>query len=335
MDVNYHARGLAGSSGQAVNSSMVRPSGRMVGEVQAVRNSPVNALAGPHTQAFSNLDDARRAVAVPGCLTISCVGADKGIIHYRDGRFYIQCNERQIAVHSRDGWVTVLMSNSNGPGGLDLPLRWHCGYWRVNDAARDKVTTPSDWLGYGLIGTQAPDSGGLPLALANTALERFDFPPWPYGDFLKKWFVHDWLYPMPDHQGVWPAWAIKYAKNDQVLSLYLVEKLLNSRAFSCEDSILVYAREITGLGMTDGKSELIHRLTQGTNTPEVREHFSRVLRLRIRDVVSAGLFDSPKDVHAYMARFSFPKTTDGDVLKVVLLSDLRLDGRPRNGRTIT
>lgn len=195
----------------------------MAGEVQAVRNSPVNSLACPHTAAFSNLDSAQGAVARPAALTISYVGDDKSTISVRNGICSIQGYDRKIAVQPCDDWRTVLMSDSNRLGGLDLPLRWHCGYWRVLDAAREKVTTPLDWLKYGLIGARAPEHGELPPELANTALERFDFPPGSDGDFLKKWLVHDWLNPLPDQPGVWPAWAIKYAKPHEVVYMHVFD----------------------------------------------------------------------------------------------------------------
>lgn len=167
----------------------------------------------------------------------------------------------------------------------------------------------------------------MPPEIAHAALERFDFEPSLHGDFLKKWFIHDWFNPLPENQRVWPAWAIKYAKHDEVVSLYLVEKLLDSGAFPCEAAIQAYAREIEGLDKTDPRSALIHRITQGLNTPSVCKYFFSPRTLKTaKQLLVPEYFDELRLVDDYMGQFTLPKTADGDVLKIALLSD-RLYGQ--------
>lgn len=322
MKVDNPARPRARSSRPAANTCIVRPVGRVV---KAVRNSANTALVFPDMANLSNPGCTPRKIAVRTSRATGPAQLENSVIHLHEGRFYIQGAGWRIEVPSLDGWGTVLMSKKKGPDGLSLPLRYHCGYWRIDDATKAKATTPLDWLEYGLIGNQAPESGELAREIAHTALGGFDFPPSLDGDFLKKWFIHDWFNPLPGNRGVLPAWAIKYAKPEKVVSMYFVQKLLNSGAFPCEAAVLAYQKQIEHLDGIGGIPALIYRVIEDINLPEVFKYFSSrgALDRAKKSLITA--FGEVKLVEAYMEQFTFPTNGNGDVLKIASLSG-RLDG---------
>lgn len=321
MNVDNSARPRAWSSRPAANTCIVRPLGRVV---KAVRNSARTALALPDMANLSNPGCTPRKIAVRTSRATGPAQLENSVTHLHEGKFYIQGAGRRIEVHSLDGWGTVLMSKKKGPDGLCLPLRYHCGYWRIDDATKAKATTPLDWLEYGLIGNQAPESGELAREIAHTALGGFDFPPSLNGDFLEKWFIHDWFNPLPGNQGGLPAWAIKYAKPEKVVSMYFVQKLLNSGAFPCEAAVLAYQREIARLKEIGGIPALIYRVIEDISLPGVCKFFSSpATLLKKKQSLVRKVFGGVRLVSAYLEQFTFPKTMDGDVLKIALLSRRR------------
>lgn len=324
MDVN-RTPGPAGSSGQFVNSSMSLFSGQVRGQVQSVGNS-VNVMAGPHAETSG-----RGAGVQFKDLIFFTRRADNSTIYSCDDKFYIKGGGGAVEVHSPDGWETVLMSSPNFSDGGDRPLRWHRGLWRVANGARAEVTTPLQWRACGLVGLEAPEVDLLDPAVAEMALDAFNFPQCPDGDFLKKWLVYDWRYPMPRHQGEgeggWPAWAIHYSAPERSVPPHLVQNLLDSGAFPNRAIIHAYAKTIARVFPTDDNEDLMYRLIQGKNTQRVCEYFSSVLKAKEKQLLIAGDLQGLGFLCAYRSEFEFPKTTDGKVLEVALLLDRRDGGR--------
>lgn len=321
MKVDNPARPPAWSSRPAANTCIVRPFREAV---KTVSNSANTTFVFPPRDNPSNPGCTWSEIAVSTSRATGPAQLENSVTHLHEGRFYIQGAGRRIEVHSLDDWVTVLMSKKKGPDGLCLPLRYHCGYWRIDDATKAKATTPLDWLEYGLIGNQAPESGELAREIAHTAIGGFDFPPSLDGDFLKKWFIHDWFNPLPGNRGVLPAWAIKYAKPEKVVSMYFVQKLLNSGAFPCEAAVLAYQRQIKRLDGIGGIPALIYRVIEGISLPGVCKFFSSpATLLKKKQSLVPKAFGGVRLVNAYLEQFTFPKTMDGDVLKIALLSRRR------------
>lgn len=230
MDVTHNARGSGTVSSMAARSTIAHPVGLTATELQGVHMSPVNALARPYAAVPSNRGDTSRNLRVPHAVPSA---PDTSNMWFRSGGYYIQGHKRDIAVYSLDNWVTTRMRDPRWPHGPGLPLRWHCGRWRVDDGASPNATTPLDWWNFGLVGSEPPTAVELPEfteVLISTVLYPFDFPAGPVGDLLKNWFVHDWFNPLPSQEGGWPAWAIKYAKCNAVLSLYCGQRQLSGAA---------------------------------------------------------------------------------------------------------
>ncbi|WP_350597506.1 hypothetical protein [Pseudomonas sp. 65/3-MNA-CIBAN-0223] len=157
-----------------------------------------------------------------------------------------------------------------------------------------------------------------------------------YGDFLKKWFIHEWSEPLTEHQGGVPAWAVKYAKPPAVQLLFLVPKLLNSGAFPCEAAILAYAREIRGWDKTVPCEELNYRITEGLNTPLMCKHlFNPETLKKAKESLLIKDFDMLRHVEDYMRQFTLPQTADGDVLKSRYCRTEPMATGPLPGRAIT
>lgn len=334
MNVDNQARQSVQPSSLVANTFSVRRPGAVVEEVQAVRNSSDNALVLPSAD-LSNPGCTLLQTAVPASLPTGREPSDNGVSYSKDdGKAYIEGGGgKQIAVYSLDNWKTVQMFEQQGATGVFLSIRRHCGHWRfIDDAAEHKVTTPVDWLEYGLIGDEAPKLGEEQQEFnrcIDIPLERFDFQQKLYGDFLQQWFLHDWFNPLPESRGVWPAWAIKYAKPEAVMSLYLVQKLLENGAFPCEAAVRAYEQEIKDQDKFDGGLELLNRVTEDCNSPDAYKHFhSRaILSNKKKLLFDSKAFDKMSLVHAYINQFEFPKTLDGDVLKIALLSARHLERR--------
>ena len=322
MNVDNQALPSVSPSRLVANTSSVFRPWAVVEQVQAVRNSSDNALL-PSAD-LSNPGCTRLQTAVPAGVSS------------KESEAYIEGGGgKQIPVYSLDGWKTVQMFKRQGAAGLFLPIRRHCGHWRTDDAAAKKPATPLDWLKYGLIGNKAPEFGEEQQELIhymNIEHKRFEFSLSLSGNFLKQWFFHDWFNPLPESRGEWPAWAIKYAKPEAVVSLYLVQKLLNSGEFPCEGAVRAYEKEIIGeaeIGKFDSSFALFNRVTEDCISPDALKYFQSSAILRGKKMVLFDLkaFDTMSLVENYINQFDFPKKQDGDVLKIALLSARDLERR--------
>ena len=197
--------------------------------------------------------------------------------------------------------------------------------------AEHYLNNPGDrWRVFGLVGQPPNQRPHVDQAVIDGAHQYFDFSSAPEGHALMDWLLHDCV----RQQGtrvMWPVWAAPYARQEQALQLYPPEQLLaTDKGFRSPTAIRAYHKEFTTAVEPSLPIELWLQRISGHALPNVHNlaDYKVSFSARINALINPSGFTDESAARAYLDKFKFPETNDGQILKLALLTD-RLEG----GRT--
>ncbi|WP_350599826.1 NEL-type E3 ubiquitin ligase domain-containing protein [Pseudomonas sp. 65/3-MNA-CIBAN-0223] len=269
-------------------------------------------------------------------------------VHYRDGHW--RADEGGLlgggggssSLRSNEEWEEYLHMfdfdhTTDNDRYRELEQAFHNGYPPPDWIFKHLRNRKDGWRAYGLLGWKPIHSvkTNYDPASIKQMLARFDFSTAPTGHVLGDWLLHDRFnldfWQAFKEEDDWPSWAIKYAKKDTILDFYTPTQVLSDdkKTFPRKDVLDAYLREFDVLDETS-RSNLIENRVRGHDNPDLIMQFPEHARVsaKIQALVNPSDFADENAVVAYLDKFAFPDTDDGQILRMALLSD-----RIKGGRT--